>query len=56
MSLLSGKLQDTVSKNIHGLMQAYKQNGRIGKIVPRDMAHARRIASAIANTKAREEE
>ena len=41
------------SSNVGELMHAYKEKGEIGKTKPRNKAHARRIALAIAYSKMR---
>ena len=53
MPLGAGKSHDVISKNVEELMRAYKATGKIGNTHPRDMAHARRIASAAALSKVR---
>lgn len=50
--LKSGKSQDTISKNVQELLRTYKRTGKIGRITPKNMAHAQRVANAIARDKA----
>ena len=54
MPLKSGSSDTTVSVNIAELMRAYERTGRIGNTRPKNKAHARPIATAIALDKARE--
>ena len=51
MPLLPGPGADTHQQNVEELMHKYHVTGRIGKTRPRDEAHARRIANAIAYSK-----
>jgi hypothetical protein len=48
MPLKKGKSNTTRSKNIHEMMKKYQETGKIGNIRPRNVAHARQIASAAA--------
>lgn len=41
-------------KNIAELLRTYKSTGKIGNATPKNLAHAQRIASAIAYEKAKE--
>lgn len=52
MPLKRGKSKKAISYNIKELVETYKEKGHIGKVYPRSMAHARRIAAAIAYDKA----
>jgi len=52
MPLQAGK--DAMSENIRELMHAYDSTGEIGNTTPKSRAHARLIAVAIAESKARE--
>lgn len=53
MPLAKGKGRKTVSNNIKEMLHSYKQSGSIGNTKPRNMKHARRIASAAAYRKSR---
>jgi len=52
MPLRKGSSQAAISANIDTLISEYKNTGKIGSIKPRNLAHAQRIASAIAYRKA----
>jgi hypothetical protein len=52
MPLLEGRSQDTINRNIDEMLRSYERTGKIGRITPKNKAHARRIASKIAYTKA----
>lgn len=52
MPLKSGSSEKTISENIAELIREYKDSGKIGNTTPDDMAHAQKIASAIAYKKA----
>lgn len=41
-----------MSQNIEELIRAFKRKGKIGNVKPKDKAHARRMAIAIALKKA----
>lgn len=44
----------TMAENVKGILSTFKETGRIGKIVPKDEAHAKRIARGISKaTRAR---
>lgn len=51
--LMRGHSPRTISDNIREMLETYKRTGKIGRMRPRDMGHARRIAAAIAEEKAR---
>jgi hypothetical protein len=53
MPLKKGKSDETKSSNIKELLHAYHEKGKIGNIKPKNAAHARKIAAAIAYKKAR---
>ena len=55
MPLKSGKGESARSSNIEELLSKYKSSGKIGKTKPKSMAHAKRIAAAIAYRKSRGE-
>lgn len=48
MPLKKGKSDKTRSENIAELIRSYKETGKIGNTTPKNMTHAREIASAIA--------
>ena len=52
MPLSKGSGKKTIGKNIKELIHTYKEKGKIGNTTPKDMKHARKIASAIAYEKA----
>ena len=52
MPLKKGSGKFTISNNIKELIHAYKEKGKIGNTTPKNMKHAREIASAIAYEKA----
>jgi hypothetical protein len=52
MPLKRGSSKKTVVGNISELIKAYKGSGKIGTTKPKSLAHARKIASAIAYSKA----
>ena len=54
MPLKKGSSQDVISANIAELMRTYRAKGKIGNTVPKNAAHARRIAAKIAYDKAKE--
>lgn len=53
MPLKRGKSKKVISSNIQEMLHKYKKTGRIGKVNPRDMLHARQIAAAAAYSKAK---
>lgn len=53
MPLKRGGTSTVISRNIEEVLSKYKQTGKIGNVTPRNMAHAKRIASAAAYRKAR---
>jgi hypothetical protein len=53
MPLKSGSSQKTISANIAELIRTYKNTGKIGSTTPRNLAHAEKIAKAIAEDKAK---
>jgi len=54
MPLLPGREKGTISRNVEELMHSYEEDGRIGNVRPRNGAHARRVAAAIAYDTAEE--
>lgn len=54
MPLVKGSSRAAIAKNIRQLIKDFKKSGKIGNIKPRSLAHARRIAAAIAYRLARE--
>ena len=52
MPLKPGK--ENVSSNIKEMLDSYKRTGKIGNTTPRSHGHARMIAAAAAERKARE--
>jgi hypothetical protein len=52
MPLKSGAGHATISHNIAELMAAYASTGMIGNTTPKSLAHAKKIATAIAYNKA----
>jgi hypothetical protein len=52
MPLKKGKSKKAVGANVAELIAKYKKTGRIGNVKPKSLAHARRIAAAIAYSKA----
>jgi hypothetical protein len=46
--LKPGHAKKTIRGNIKELLHSYKHKGTIGNTTPKSMAHARRIAAAIA--------
>lgn len=54
MPLKPGRSKEVIQENIAELIRSYKRKGKIGKTRPRNLAHARRMAVAIAFQKARE--
>jgi hypothetical protein len=53
MPLSKGSSPKTISANIAELLRAYKKTGKIGNTRPKNLAHAQKIATAIAQGKAR---
>ena len=53
MPLKPGHGRKTIQGNIKELLHAYKSTGKIGNTKPGSMAHARRIAAAIAYGRSR---
>jgi len=54
MPLKSGKSKETRGNNIAEMITSYKESGKIGNTKPRNMKHAKEIASAIAYKKSRD--
>lgn len=54
MPLSSGKSKSARSSNVAELLRAYKDTGKIGNTKPKSMAHAKKIAAAIAYRKSGE--
>jgi len=48
MPLRKGRGQKVFQANTRELLGAYKRTGKIGNVVPKSAAHARRVALAIA--------
>jgi hypothetical protein len=48
MPLAKGKGHKTISGNVAELIKAYRETGKIGNTTPKSLAHAKRIAVAIA--------
>lgn len=53
MPLKTGHSKKAVSSNIGELLGGYKEKGKIGNITPKSIAHAKKIAAAIAFKQAR---
>ena len=53
MPLKKGKSRSAFEGNIRELIRTYKKKGKIGNVTPKSMAHARKIALAIAYDKRR---
>ena len=53
MPLMRGGSKKVISRNIREMLHKYKRKGKIGKVEPEDMMHARSIAAAAAYSKAR---
>ena len=53
MPLKKGKSKKTKTYNISEMMASYKKTGKIGKIKPKNMTHALKIATAAAYNKSR---
>jgi hypothetical protein len=53
MPLHQGRSAKVRSSNIAEVLTAYKETGKIGNTKPSSMRHAKRIAAAIAYSKAR---
>ena len=53
MPLKKGSKKSVISHNIGEMLSSYKKTGKIGNTTPKDMAHARKIASAAAYSKAK---
>lgn len=50
--LKPGRSKATIGRNVEEMMASFKRTGKIGNTTPRNVKHARRIASAAAHTKA----
>lgn len=53
MPLKSGSSEAVIQDNIAELVRAYRRTGKIGNTTPKNAQHAREIATAIANEKAK---
>ncbi len=52
MPLKKGSSKEKIAYNIEEMLKAYKETGKIGNTTPKNMEHARKIASAAAYKKA----
>lgn len=53
MPLKAGKDKKTIHSNVGEMLRSFKKTGKIGGTRPRDQAHAAKVASAAALSKAR---